>query len=221
MKKLSFLITAGPTREYIDPVRFISNPSTGKMGYALAAAAIRKDFNVTLITGPVHLSPPDGARLISVVSAEQMCTAVLAEVQTSDVLIMSAAVCDYRPKSFSSQKMKKGDADINLPLIRTPDILQEVNKSNYPGIRVGFAAETHRIEEYALDKLKQKNLNIIVANNISQEGAGFASETNAVTVFSDKNDRIDIPLSPKSEIARYIIDFIVEYIRRINNFADR
>lgn len=215
MKKLSFLVTAGPTREFIDPFRFISNPSSGKMGYEIAYAAYEKGFEVLLISGPVNMAVADkNIKVIPVVSAVQMRDAVLQNIHRFDVLIMAAAVSDYRPHQYNENKIKKSDASITIILDKNPDILNEVNKSGYSGIKVGFAAETENLTDYALDKLHRKKLNLIVANDISKQGAGFESETNAVSIFSDTHNRVDIPLAPKREIAVFLIDYIVEYIRR-------
>ncbi len=211
-KKYSFLITAGPTREFIDPVRFISNPSTGKMGYALAQAAIEKGHCATLISGPTSLTPPECVEIVKIISARDLCKAVLERIHDYDILIMAAAVADYTPKSFTPKKIKKSDADMLLELERTADILKEVGKTGFSGIKVGFAAETDHLEQYALSKLKDKRLHIIVANDITRQGAGFGADTNAVSIFSDRNDRNDIHLKPKREVAAYIIDYIVEYI---------
>ncbi len=213
--KLSFLITAGPTREFIDPVRFISNPSTGKMGYALTQTAVERGYKTTLITGPTSLEYPDGARIIPIVSAQELCSAVLDEILDHDILIMAAAVADYTPKTFSSQKMKKQPGDLVLELERTTDILSEINKTNFSGIKVGFAAETNHLEQYALSKLHDKQLHIIVANDITRQGAGFATDTNVVSIFSDRKDRKDVPLKPKREVAACIIDYIVEYVASV------
>ncbi len=215
MKKLSFLVTAGPTREFIDPFRFISNPSSGKMGYEIVSAAYEKGFEVLLISGPTSLKLPEkNIKKISVISAIEMRDAVLENVKDYDVLVMAAAVSDYRPAIFCKDKIKKSEKDLTIVLERNPDILQEVEKAGYEGVKVGFAAETEKLIEYALDKLHRKKLNLIVANDISKKGAGFASETNAVSIFSDKNDRVDIPLTPKRDIANFLIDYIVEYIGR-------
>lgn len=217
MKTPSFLITAGPTREHIDPVRFLSNPSTGKMGYAIAQAVLESGYEAMLISGPVSLTISDKVSKRSVVSADQMCRAVLENISRFSVLIMSAAVCDYRPVDRFDQKIKKGDSPLSLSLERTKDILLEVDKMGFNGIKVGFAAETQNIEENALEKLRNKNLNVIVANDVTKRGAGFASDTNIVSIFSDKGSRVDLPLMPKQEIAHHLINFIVEYGETDNN----
>lgn len=214
-KQLSFLITAGPTREYIDPVRFISNPSTGKMGYALAQTCAERSFRTKLISGPTNLPVPEGVGFESIVSARELCESVLADVHSYNVLIMAAAVCDYTPKHFFNQKMKKQEGDLVLDLERTPDILKEVTRSGYRGIKVGFAAETEHLENYARSKLNDKQLHIIVANDITRQGAGFGADTNVVSIFSDRNDRNEIPLKPKRDVARDIIAYIVEYVARV------
>ncbi len=217
MKPPSFLITAGPTREHIDPVRFLSNPSTGKMGYAIAQAVLESGYEAMMISGPTSLTISDKVPMKSVTSADQMCNAVLDNVGRFSVLIMSAAVCDYRPIDRFDQKIKKGDSNLTLSFERTKDILLEVDKIGYDGIRVGFAAETQNIEKYALDKLRNKKLNVIVANDVTKKGAGFAGDTNIVSIFSDKGIRVDLPLMPKQEIAHHLIKFIVKYAETDNN----
>lgn len=213
MKRLSFLITAGPTREFIDPVRFLSNPSTGKMGYALAQAAHDAGHDVRLVSGPVQLPAPDGVYVIDVVSAAQMCEAVLSNLSRTDVLIMAAAVSDYYFPHIAGQKIKKSDTSLTIELCRTKDILHSVAQSDYRGMTVGFAAETHDLAKYALDKLHRKKLNLIVANDVTRKGAGFAAETNLVTLYSDKNDVISLPLMAKRDVAAHILEFIGQYIR--------
>ena len=210
-KQLTYIVTAGPTREFIDPVRFLSNPSTGKMGYALAEAAYESGGHVTLISGPASLSVSEGIQKIDVVSAEDMCREVLRYINTIDVLIMAAAVSDFTPAMVSDQKIKKGAVDLTLSFIRTKDILEEVRKTGFNGTVVGFAAETEHLEEHARTKLTRKKLNIIVANDITQPGAGFASDTNIVTLFTDANDTTVLPQKSKMELARYIIDYIRKY----------
>jgi len=214
MKPLSFLITAGPTREYLDPVRFLSNPSSGKMGYALAEAVVSRGCEVLLISGPTAISKPDGIRSIEIISAQQMCDAVLENLPSYSVLIMAAAVCDYYIPTIEKQKIKKSDSSLMVEFSRTKDILCEVAKSGYSGVKVGFAAESHELEENALDKLHRKKLNMIVANDITAQGAGFGSDTNIVTIYSDKNDVVKFPIMPKRELAGHIVDAILRYIGR-------
>lgn len=176
-------ITAGPTREAIDPVRYISNHSSGKMGYALAAAAQQLGAEVTLISGPVTLPAPPGVNVIHVESAEQMLAA--AQAQTMDVFVSCAAVADYRPAEVSPQKIKKeqkGD-DAQLTLVKNPDILKTIATQRQPPFCIGFAAETEKVRQHALDKLQRKQLNLIVANDVSDKQIGFNSDNNAVTVY--------------------------------------
>ncbi len=217
MSRLSFLITAGPTREHIDPVRFLSNPSTGKMGYAIAEAVLDLGYDGMLISGPTCLSVSDKISKISVTSAKEMCESVLENIGNFSVLIMSAAVCDYRPIDHFDQKIKKSSSHLNLSFERTEDILMEVDKIGYDGIKVGFAAETQNLEKYALNKLHDKKLNMIVANDLTKKGAGFATHTNIVSIFSDKGGKVNLPLMPKQEIADHLINFIVEYDKKYNN----
>jgi phosphopantothenoylcysteine decarboxylase / phosphopantothenate---cysteine ligase len=203
------LITAGPTREAIDPVRFISNHSSGKMGYALAEAAVQRGAEVTLISGPVALQEPSGlSSFIAIESAVEMRRAVLEHFQTMDVIIMSAAVADFRPQSPSSQKIKKGDDRLTLELEKTDDILAELGKEKGSRILVGFAAETQKILEYARGKLIQKNLDFIVANDLTQEDAGFGVETNIVKIIERSGKVEDLPLMSKLELSHIILDRI-------------
>ena len=205
------LITAGPTREAIDPVRFISNHSSGKMGYALAEAAAARGAAVTLISGPVALQKPEGlAAFRAVEAATEMYQAVLTSFQESDIVIMTAAVADYRPTAPSAQKIKKGEGVLTLALERNPDILAELGKIKEGRILVGFAAETDNILEYAEGKLRRKNLDLIVANDLTQEGAGFGGETNIVKVINRSGKVEDLPLMSKRELGGVILDRIKE-----------
>ena len=212
MKKKSFLITAGPTREFIDKVRFISNPSTGKMGVSLAEELKSRGYDVLLVKGPVSLPVDSAIKTVDVVSAEEMKDAVIANLKKFSGLIMCAAVCDYQPVDYIPGKMKKKESDLTIRFKRTPDILEHVVKEGYKGIKVGFAAECDNLADYAEEKLRRKKLNIIIANDISKPDRGFAADTNAVSIFTDKGNRIDLPLMPKRELASKIIDFILEYI---------
>jgi len=209
---VSLLITAGPTREPIDAVRFISNPSTGKMGYALATVARDRGANVLLVTGPVHITPPRGVRIINVTTAEEMRRVVRENVAEAHVVIMSAAVSDFKPVISSDRKIKKESASLALQLERTTDILQELGSSAGRGKRilVGFAAETDDVLQHATKKLQEKNLDIIVANDLTQTGSGFGSDNNSVTILEKTGGKTEIPLKPKEEIAAVILDKIVE-----------
>lgn len=202
------LITAGPTREKIDPVRFITNHSTGKMGYALAEAAKKEGARVILISGPVHLSPPPGVDLIKIESAEDMYHAVMENYKDADIIIKTAAVADYTPKVSFEHKMKKQPGEKVIELERTKDILFELGTKKGSQILIGFAAETENVEEYAIKKLKAKNADMIVANNVKSEGAGFGMDTNIVTLFKRDGSKIDLPLMSKLDVAHKIIEEI-------------
>ncbi|WP_045515324.1 bifunctional phosphopantothenoylcysteine decarboxylase/phosphopantothenate--cysteine ligase CoaBC [Neobacillus niacini] len=202
------LITAGPTREKIDPVRFITNHSTGKMGYALAEAAKKEGARVILISGPVHLSPPPGVDLIKIESAEDMYHAVMENYKDADIIIKTAAVADYTPKVSFEHKMKKQPGEKVIELERTKDILFELGIKKGSQILIGFAAETENVEEYAIKKLKTKNADMIVANNVKSEGAGFGMDTNIVTLFKRDGSKIDLPLMSKLDVAHKIIEEI-------------
>lgn len=207
---LRILVTAGPTREQIDPVRFISNPSTGKMGFALAAAAKARGAEVVLVSGPTTIKPPQGITVTNVISAAEMSRAAMNEAVRTDIVIMAAAVSDFRPKAAFERKIKKEEAASVIELERTEDILTAM--SRLPGKRmiVGFAAETHDIEENARKKLKSKNLDLIVANDLSQQGAGFGTDTNSVIMIERSGARNQIPTTTKAEVADRILDKIVE-----------
>ncbi len=215
----NILVTAGPTREAIDPVRFISNPSTGKMGYAIAKAAEQRGANVMLITGPTALAPPDNVRTIRVETASQMAGSVLDYMQHADIIIKTAAVSDYRPSSSSERKLKKSEENIQLTLERTKDILKEVGRRKTRQVLVGFAAETHELENYALKKLKAKNLDIIVANKVGVPEAGFASDNNQGVLFFRDGSREDLELMPKEKMAHLLLDRIISL--QTNNNENR
>lgn len=203
---VKLLITAGPTREAIDPVRYLSNRSSGRMGYALAQAAVDAGHAVTLISGPVSISAPAGVHLIKVESAQQMYEAVQSTIASAEVAIFSAAVADYRPVQVAEQKIKKDEADLILYLERTPDILGSArNAFGFQGILVGFAAETEKLLEHAADKLRRKQCDLLVANDVSQPGIGFDSEENEVTLFLPDGTVHRLPRSSKLEIARSIL----------------
>jgi phosphopantothenoylcysteine decarboxylase/phosphopantothenate--cysteine ligase len=199
------IITAGPTREKIDPIRFITNHSTGKMGYALAAEAVKMGAKVILVSGPVALAPPAGAELVQVESAEEMYHAVMDVFDEADVIIKTAAVADYRPKNVYNEKLKKKEGAQFLELERTKDILFELGQQKTHQLLVGFAAETNNLEEYAKGKLTRKNADMIVANDVKQAGAGFGSETNIVTIFKKDGTDVTLPLMSKAEVARELL----------------
>jgi phosphopantothenoylcysteine decarboxylase/phosphopantothenate--cysteine ligase len=203
---MKIVISAGPTRERIDAVRFLSNRSSGKMGFALAGAAVEAGFDTVLVAGPVHLETPAGVRRIDVESAAEMATAVKREAADADIVIMAAAVADYRPKQQLSGKMKKKDGDLTLELERTEDILKSLGETKRPGqILIGFAAETENLEQYALDKLKRKNLDWIAANDVSRSDIGFGSDANAVTLYGRSGEKIALPIASKAEIAAALL----------------
>ena len=205
---MNILITAGPTREKIDPVRFISNRSTGKMGYAIAAYAASLGHKVTLISGPVSLKAPANVTLIPVESAADMASAVHANAPQADVIIMSAAVADYRPAHPVDSKMKKQPGNLFLELERTEDILGTVGKNKRADqLLVGFAAETEELEPRALDKLKRKNMDWIIANLVSD---GFGNDTNKVIIFNRNGEKFPLALADKSDIAKQAIDLILK-----------
>ncbi|HEY2420480.1 MAG TPA: bifunctional phosphopantothenoylcysteine decarboxylase/phosphopantothenate--cysteine ligase CoaBC [Neobacillus sp.] len=213
LKGKTIIITAGPTREKIDPVRFISNHSTGKMGYALAEAAEKAGARVLLISGPVQLPAPFGVELIKVESAEEMYNAVMNSFDRADVIIKTAAVADYRPKAVYDHKVKKQSEDTALELERTKDILFELGKRKTGQVLVGFAAETENLEEYARKKLHAKNADMIVANNVMAEGAGFGSETNIVTLFKRNGAVEELPLMSKRSVAQKILEEIAVFLK--------
>jgi len=205
---MRFLVTAGPTREFMDPVRFISNRSSGKMGYAIAAAARDRGHEVVLISGPVTLPAPTGVSLIPVVSADDMLKAVSSQLESSDVLIMAAAVADWRPTAMSEQKLKKLKTSPVLHLEATPDILQAVRPRKGGRLTIGFAAETEDMEAEARRKVVSKGLDMIVANNVSQSDAGFDVDTNRVVFVTGAGSSEALPLMSKREVAERLVDWV-------------
>ncbi|MBH8607049.1 bifunctional phosphopantothenoylcysteine decarboxylase/phosphopantothenate--cysteine ligase CoaBC [Thermoactinomyces sp. CICC 10521] len=205
------LITAGPTQEPIDPVRYISNHSSGKMGFALAEAAAKAGAEVILIAGPVSLQTPERVKRIDVVRALEMREAVLHYLPQADIIIKAAAVSDYRPLQEHGQKLKKTADQLTLTLTKTEDIASEVGKrKNEHQLFVGFAAETQRVEDYAREKLERKGMDLIVANDVTLPGAGFGTETNIVTVYDRQGKVLSLPLMSKAEVAAEIIRLIGE-----------
>lgn len=202
------LITAGPTREFIDPVRFISNPSTGKMGFAIAEAAVDAGWTVDLVAGPVALEEPDGAILYPVVTAAEMYHQVDALFDACDILIMTAAVSDFRPVLQSDKKAKKGEAKLTLEFERTIDILKTVTERKVHQTVVGFAAETNNVETYARQKLEAKRMDWVVANQVGGPGAGFAADTNEVLLIGADGSFKQIGPATKSAIAIELVDLI-------------
>jgi phosphopantothenoylcysteine decarboxylase / phosphopantothenate---cysteine ligase len=200
-----FLITAGPTREPIDPVRYISNRSSGKMGYAIAEAAIEVGHDVVLTSGPVNLDPPPAAKLISVSTSDEMFDAVHQHVSDCDVLVMCAAVADYKPAHVSPGKIKKRDNKLSLELTPTRDILASLATRDREFLTVGFAAETDNLQENAQKKLRAKNCDIIVANDVSGTDSGMESDENEVTIFFRTGEIEKISRAPKKIIARALV----------------
>ncbi|MBR3723718.1 MAG: bifunctional phosphopantothenoylcysteine decarboxylase/phosphopantothenate--cysteine ligase CoaBC [Selenomonadaceae bacterium] len=200
------VVTAGGTIAPIDPVRFIGNRSTGKMGFAIAKEAVSRGANVVLVTGISHLKDVQGAKTVRVETTEEMRTAVLAEYDNADAVIKSAAVADYRLEEVATEKIKKKDGEFVLKLVRNPDILKELGKKKKNQILVGFAAETEKLTEYANKKLVEKNLDFIVANNVKSEGAGFGTDTNIAKLMFRDGRVIDAPIMEKSELAKIILD---------------
>ncbi len=204
---MKILVTAGPTREKIDPVRFISNRSSGKMGYALAQAARELGHEVVLVSGPVALTPPENVEVVKIESAAEMAAAVKAAAPGCGVVIMAAAVADYRPAHAAEHKLKKRPGELFLELERTEDILKSLGEMKRPGqLLVGFAAETEELLTNAAGKLERKNLDWIVANTVSD---GFGTDTDQVTLLGRNGRRIDVPRAAKSMVARRILDEIL------------
>jgi phosphopantothenoylcysteine decarboxylase/phosphopantothenate--cysteine ligase len=199
------IITAGPTYEAIDPVRGITNRSSGRMGYAIAEAALKRGAQVKLISGPVSIAPPDGLETIQVKSAEEMHNAVMANLTDATIVVMAAAVADYRPVFIADQKIKKNNGNLLLELERTTDILAAVGRLKDSRVLIGFAAETQNVEANARKKLQEKNADMIVANDVSAKDAGFDVETNRVT-FISKDWKKELPLLSKLEVADEILD---------------
>jgi phosphopantothenoylcysteine decarboxylase/phosphopantothenate--cysteine ligase len=201
-----FVITAGPTREAIDPIRYLSNRSSGKMGYAIAEAAIKAGHDVVLISGPVNLDPPRGVQLTSISTADEMHDAVHRHVLECDVLVMCAAVADYKPAKASARKINKSAKLWSLDLIPTRDILASLSKRERQFLVVGFAAETNDVEENAKKKLRAKNCDIIVANDVSDPNCGMESDENEVTIFFKSGAPKKISRAPKKNIARELVN---------------
>ena len=207
---MRFLVTAGPTREHLDPVRFLSNRSTGKMGFAVAAAAVAAGHEAVLVAGPVSLATPEGVQRIDVISARDMLTAVEAELPEANVLVMTAAVADWRPKTTSAIKLKKGAMAPVLELEPNPDILATLAPRKGGRIFVGFAAETGDPVPEASRKLAAKGLDMIVANDVSSPDSGFAVDTNRVTFIFPNGRRTYLPLLKKAEVAARLVAAVME-----------
>lgn len=204
------LVTAGPTQEKLDPVRYISNHSTGKMGYAIARQAMLRGAEVTLVSGKVNLQPPMGVRMVPVVSAADMAQVVKADAREQDIIIKAAAVADYRPAVTADEKLKKKDDEMNLVLERTEDILAWLGVHRRPGqFLCGFSMETEHMLENSRAKLEKKKIDMIVANNLKQTGAGFGTDTNVVTLLT-KEDTLTLPIMSKEEVADRLLTFIMK-----------
>lgn len=211
------LITAGPTREAIDPVRYLSNHSSGKMGFALARACVDAGALTTLIAGPVSLPTPARVQRVDVVSAQAMFDAVMAAINETDIIIAAAAVADYRPVTVATDKIKKQAADaLTLELVKNPDIIASVAASGRAVFTVGFAAETQQVAQYARDKMQRKKLDMIVANDVSQPGIGFSSDDNAATVFWQNGEQV-FPAMSKQQLAQNIIQRIATQVAAQHN----
>ena len=204
------LVTAGPTQEPLDPVRFLTNHSSGKMGYAIAREAMLRGADVTLISGPTALKPVPGVKTVDVVSARDMFEAVQAALPETDILVKAAAVADYRPVSIAEDKIKKQDGDMAIPLERTDDILGWVTEHRHPGLFVcGFSMETRDMIENSKKKLDRKHLDMIAANNLKVAGAGFGVDTNVVTILTADGIQ-ELPLMGKDQVAAKLLDAILE-----------
>ena len=213
---MRFLITAGPTREPIDPVRYISNRSSGKMGYAIAEAALAKGNEVTLISGPVTLEAPRGAKLISVSTSDEMFEAVQQHADKCNICVLCAAVADYKPANVSSTKIKKHAAHVSLELVLTRDILNSLgHRRDREFVLVGFAAETDHVEENAAKKLRAKNCDIIVANDVSGTNSGMESDLNEVTILFRDGQKKQISRAPKKNIARELVKIFSNFARKM------
>lgn len=211
MEGIHVLVTAGATREKIDPVRYITNHSTGKMGYAIARAAMMRGAQVTLVTGRTELAPPVGVHTIEIESAADMAAAVKGCAEEQDIIIKAAAVADYRPKVVADEKVKKKDDDMTLALERTEDILGFLGGQKREGqFLCGFSMETEHMLENSRKKLEKKHLDLIVANNLKQAGAGFGTDTNIVT-FLSKEDTVELPIMGKDEVADKLLDYIMQH----------
>ncbi len=210
MRGLKVLVTAGPTREPIDPVRYITNRSSGKMGYALAEAALQMGAEVTLVSGPVSLTPPAGARVLPVETTEDLLSVMQAEAPAQDIIIQAAAPADYRPREVADQKIKKQAGEpFTLVMAETPDVAKAVGRTRRADQFIaGFAAETEKLTEHAAEKLERKNLDMIIANDVTRPGAGFDVDTNIITVITKEGSK-DYPMMTKKELARVILEEIL------------
>ena len=212
LKGKRIVVSAGPTREHIDPVRFISNPSSGKMGYAIARAAEYRGGDVMLVSGPTNLPNPVNMEVIRVQSAREMAQAMFDQMDSADIVIKTAAVADYRPRDASDHKIKKGDDEKSLSLVKNSDILRELGKRKTSQILVGFAAETRELEKHASQKLEKKNLDMIAGNLVGDPSSGFGTDTNLVTLFYRDGTKESLPSMEKDAVAHILLDRVVERI---------
>jgi phosphopantothenoylcysteine decarboxylase/phosphopantothenate--cysteine ligase len=214
LKGKKVLISAGPTYEEIDPVRFIGNRSSGKMGIAIANAFAHEGAEVTLVLGPSHLSPNSSVKCIRVESSNEMYEHCVELFKKSDIAIMSAAVADYKAADYSSQKIKKKEDTFQINLTKTVDILAELGKQKKKQCLIGFALETENVIEYAIKKIKAKNLDFIVANSLQDAGAGFATDTNKISIINNSGKVFDYSLKSKEEVAKDILNFTLNYLKK-------
>ncbi|TYS91088.1 bifunctional phosphopantothenoylcysteine decarboxylase/phosphopantothenate--cysteine ligase CoaBC [Rossellomorea aquimaris] len=214
LQGIKVVITAGPTREMVDPVRFFSNRSTGKMGYALAEAAVSLGAEVVLISGPSQLPVPSGIEFVSVTSAEEMYNAVHEAFPTADIVVKSAAVADYRPKETFEDKLKKKEGNLVIEFERTKDILMSLGERKKHQYLIGFAAETSNVYEYAKAKLEKKRANMIVANNVKETGSGFGTDTNKVSIVTSEGNILELPLLSKVEVAKEIYKEAIRQMKK-------
>jgi phosphopantothenoylcysteine decarboxylase/phosphopantothenate--cysteine ligase len=221
LKGKKVLVTAGGTIERIDPVRFLTNDSSGKMGFAFAEIAKQLGAEVTLIVGRTTQSPPAGVDIVAIESTQQMLDAVLERFDDTDIVIKAAAVSDYRPSSIAPNKIKKQGDTLQLELVKNPDILQLLGERKTSQFIVGFAAETDNMEQYAIDKLKRKRSDLLVANNVTLPGAGFGTDTNIVTLFDEHGVIESLPLMDKHLVARHVMELIAERIANPNRYNDK
>ena len=210
LKGKKVLISAGPTIAPIDPVRYITNRSTGKMGYAIAEEARDRGAEVVLVSGPTNLNSPKNVKIINIKTNEEMKNEIFNYYEWADIVTKSAVVADYKPKEYSNQKIKKGEGDLNLCLTRDSDILKSLGEVKTHQILVGFAAESNDVLKNAEKKLKNKNLDFIVANDITATDTGFGSEDNKVIIISKDNEKLELEKMSKREVARNIFDMILE-----------
>ena len=207
---MKFVVTAGPTREPLDPVRYLSNRSSGKMGYAIAAAALEEHHAVTLISGPVAIPAPAGAEVMRVTTGDEMFDAVAARLEHCDVLVMCAAVCDYQPAHYTPEKMEKQGGPFSLALVPTRDILASLTSRPHRCFVVGFAAETQELEANAARKLREKNCDLLVANDVSRADVGMDSDDNELLIFFPNGERRKLPRAKKTELARALLKIILD-----------